>query len=173
MGKANPIPEKVVNYNVYDEGEKLVGISGEVTLPNLEAMAETISGAGILGEYQSITPGHFGSLTMDLVFRTLYDTSFKLMDPAGKTLTLRASQQSYDVSGGMDHRPLKIVLKVVPKGINLGKIAVGGSTDTTNTVEVLYIKITENGKVLLELDKLSFIFKLNGVDILAAVREQI
>lgn len=49
---SNPIPERVVNYNVYDDTEKLVGISGEIALPNFEAMTETISGAGIAGEYE-------------------------------------------------------------------------------------------------------------------------
>ena len=174
MSKVNPIPEKVVNFNVYDEGEKLVGVSGEVTLPNLEAMTETISGAGIAGEYESPTPGHFGSITTEIPFRTLYDSSFKLMVPGGRTITLRASQQSYDVAGGeIQHRGLKIVLKVMPKGLDLGKLAVGSPTDTKNSLEVLYIKIVENNKTLLELDKQNFKYIVNGVDILADVRDQI
>lgn len=170
----NPIPEKVVNFNVYNEGEKLVGVSGEVTLPNLEAMTETISGAGIAGEFESPTPGHFGSLTVEIPFRVLYDQSFKLMVPQGQTITLRASQQSYDVAGGeIQHRGLKVILKVIPKGIDLGKISVGGPTDTKNTLEILYIKIVENGVTLLELDKANFIYIVNGVDVLANVRAQI
>lgn len=174
MSKINPIPEKVVNFNVYDEGEKLVGVSGEVTLPNLEAMTETISGAGIAGEYESPTPGHFGSIAIEIPFRTLYDSSFKLTVPGGRTITLRASQQSYDVAGGeIQHRGLKIVLKVMPKGLDLGKLAVGSPTDTKNSLEVLYIKIIENNKTLLELDKQNFIFSVNGTDVLAAVRDQI
>ena len=32
----NPIPEKVVNYNVYNGANKLVGVSAEITMPNLE-----------------------------------------------------------------------------------------------------------------------------------------
>jgi len=172
--KVNPIPEKVVNFNVYDEGEKLVGVSGEVTLPKLEAMTETISGAGIAGEYESATPGHFGSITIDIPFRTLFDQSFKLMVSGGRTITLRASQQSYDVAGGeVQHRGLKIVLKVMPKGLDLGKLAVGSPTDTKNSLEVLYIKIVENNKTLLELDKQCFVFIVNGVDVLADVRDQI
>ncbi len=174
MPRVNPMPEKIVNYNVYNEGEKLVGVAGEVTLPNLEAMSETVSGAGILGEYDSITPGHFGSITVEIPFRTLYDTSFKLMKPGGQTITLRASQQSYDVAGGeIQHRGLKVVIKGMPKGIDLGKLAAGAPTDTKNTLEVLYIKIVENGKVLLELDKLNFIFIVNGEDILADVRSHL
>ncbi len=170
----NPIPEKVVNFNVYNEAEKLVGVSAEVTLPNLEAMTETISGAGIAGEFESPTPGHFGSLTVEIPFRVLYDQSFKLMVPQGQTITLRASQQSYDVAGGeIQHRGLKVILKVIPKGIDLGKLSVGGPTDTKNTLEILYIKIVENGVTLLELDKANFIYIVNGVDVLANVRAQI
>ena len=174
MANVNPIPEKLVNYNVYLGSEKLVGLAAEVTLPNLEAMSETISGAGILGEYDSPTPGHFGSLSIELTFRVLFDKSFKLLNPSGETLIFRASQQHYDVaSGQISHRGLKVTVKTLPKGVDLGKLAVGGATETKNTLEILYIKIEENGQTLLELDKLNFIYIVNGVDILANVRNQI
>jgi P2 family phage contractile tail tube protein len=170
----NSIPEKVVNYNVYLEGEKLVGVSGEVTLPNLEAMTETIGGAGIAGEFESATPGHFSSTQMEVPFRTILDPSFNLFTPEAKTLILRASQQSFDVSGGMvNHRGLKIILKVMPKGLDLGTMGVGKPTETKNTLEVLYIKIVEDGYTLLELDKLNFIFIVNGVDVFENIRDQI
>jgi len=168
------IPEKIVNYNVYDEGEKLVGITGEVTLPNFEAMAEEISGAGIAGSFESPTPGHFSSLEMEIPFRTVTNQSFRLAVPGGRTITLRASQQGYDVSGGqVNYRGLKITVRGLPKGYNLGTAAVGQPTNTTNTIEVLYIKVEENGKTMLELDKLNFIYIVNGVDVLADVRRQI
>jgi P2 family phage contractile tail tube protein len=170
----NPLPEKVVNFNVYSEGEKLVGVTGEVTLPNLEAMTETISGAGIAGEIESPTPGHFGSITIEIPFRIIYDKSFRLMVPEGQTITLRAAQQSYDVAGGtINYRGLKISLKVMPKNLNLGTLGVGTPTETTNALEVLYMKIDENDKTLLELDKINFIYVVNGVDVLKGVRELI
>lgn len=173
MPKVNPIPDKVVNFNVYNDEEKLVGVSGEITLPNLEAMSETISGAGIAGEFESPTPGHFGSITVEIPFRTLFDQSFKLAVPGGQTITLRGSQQTYDVAAGsFDYRALKITLKVIPKGIDLGKLSIGKPTDTKDTLEILYIKIEENGTTLLEYDKLNFIYIINGVDVLAKVREQ-
>lgn len=171
----NPIPEKVVNYNVYDEGEKLVGVTAEVTLPNLENMTEAISGAGLAGEFESPTPGHYGSIQIEIPFRTLNDPSFKLAVPGGRTLTLRAAQQSYDVSAGrLQHRGLKITLKVLPKGLDLGTLAVAKPTETKNTLEVVYIKIEEGEAgamtTLLELDKLNFICIINGVDVLEQVR---
>ncbi|PAD69942.1 hypothetical protein CHH83_05920 [Bacillus sp. 7586-K] len=171
---SNPIPEKVVNYNVYDDTEKLVGLTGEVTLPNLEALTETISGAGIIGEYESVTPGHFGSMTVEISFRTLFQKSFSLMRNRGRALVLRAAQQSYDVSSGkVNHRGLKITIKGMPKALNLGKLAVNGATETANTIEVLYIKIEENGKKLLEIDKLNAVCIIDGEDLLNSINKLI
>lgn len=171
---SNPIPERVVNYNVYDETNKLVGIAGEVTLPNFEAMTETISGAGIAGEYESAIPGHFASQTIEIPFRIILDQSFSLMKNSGRPIVLRAAQQSYDVAAGRtSNRPLKITIKYQSKGLNLGTLAVGGMTETTNTLEVLYIKIEENGKTLLEYDKLNFVFIVDGTDLLADIRRMI
>ena len=64
------IPEKINAYNVYKGGKKLIGISDEVTLPDFEAMTETISGAGVLGEIDSPAIGLFGSQEMEIPFRT-------------------------------------------------------------------------------------------------------
>lgn len=169
---SNPIPEKVVNFNVYNETEKLVGVAGEVTLPDFEAMTETVSGAGIAGEYESPTLGHFSSQEIEIPFRTLSDTSFNLMKNAGKSIVLRASQQSFDMAQGRrNERPLKITFRGIPKGLALGKIGVGAPTETTNRMEVLYIKIEENGKVLLEYDKLNFVYILAGEDLMANTRK--
>ena len=174
MGNVNPIPEKLVNFNVYQEGEKLVGVASEITLPTLEGMSETVSGAGIAGEFESATPGHFSSMTTEIAFKTLFDKAFKLMKPGGQTLTFRASQQFSDFAGNsIDFRPLKIVMKVLPKSVDLGKMAVSAKTETKNTLEVVYIKITENGNEILELDKVNFIYKINGEDILGPIQSQI
>ncbi|WP_313891122.1 phage major tail tube protein [Psychrobacillus sp.] len=171
---SNPIPDKVVNFNVYNDVDKLVGVAGEITLPDFESMTETVSGAGIAGEYESATPGHFSSQEIEIPFRTLSDTSFNLMKNAGKALVFRAAQQSYDVAQGKTNiRPLKVTVRGMPKGLSLGKLSVGAPTETTNKLEVLYIKIEEAGKVLLEFDKLNFVFIVNGTDLLAEIRNAI
>lgn len=171
---SNPIPEKVVNYNVYDDTEKIVGVASEVTLPSLEAMSETISGAGILGEYESPTPGHFSSITIEIPFRTLMDKSFNLLKNKGRSIVLRAAQQSYDTAQGkISQRGLKITVRGIPKSLELGKLAVGAPTESKNVMEILYIKIEENGRILLELDKLNFVYVVDGEDMLADVRNLI
>ena len=69
---AKTLPEVINNYNVYDDrANRLIGISGEVELPNFEAMTETLSGSGILGEVEDPVTGHFSSMTMKIPFSSL------------------------------------------------------------------------------------------------------
>lgn len=170
----NLIPEKVVNYNLYNNTEKLIGVNAEVTIPNLEPLTETVAGAGLLGEWESVSQGHFGSLALEIGFRHIGSQAFALQEMKDRMLVLRAAQQSYDVSSGVtQHRGLKISMKGQPKGINPGKIAANANTETTVVYEVVYLKIEEDGKVLLELDKLNFVYILNGFDQLSGIRNLI
>lgn len=173
MSQTN-IPDKIINFNVYNEAEKLLGVSGEITLPDFESISETLSGAGILGEIESPTPGHFGSQEIEIPFRTLTQSSMKLLEHENNTFIFRAAQQSRSIQDNKTViRPLKIITKGALKGINLGKLSVGGQTETTVKQEIYYIKVEENGETLLELDKLNFIYIVNGVDKLADVRNAI
>lgn len=166
------IPTKVYDYTVYDENEKLLGITGEVTLPTLEATTSTLSGAGMLGEVEAVNIGHFGSTSVELTMKTLFQKSFDFLTYSGKSLILRAAQESVN-NGVIGHRALKITMKWSPKGLDLGKLATGAQTESKNTLEVFYIKIEENGKELLELDKFNYVYRVNGVDQLSAIKKML
>ena len=43
---------KVNLYNVYNKGNRLIGVDEEVTLPDFETMTETLAGPGIGGEIE-------------------------------------------------------------------------------------------------------------------------
>ena len=64
-----------------------------------------------------------------------------------------------------------MVVAGVPKTTELGKLDVGTTSDTKTTLEVNYIKVTIDGKDVLELDKFNYICSIGGVDYLAEVRE--
>lgn len=171
------IPERLVGYNLYDtteKNEKLVGAQAEAELPSFEAITSQLSGAGILGEIENPNPGHFGSMTLPITFRTVSQESTKLFAPGSKSVTLRADQSSYDVAGGkILHRPLKVVVVGRAKSFETGKAKAGDPTDTKVTLEIIYIKIELDGFTLIELDKFNYIFVVNGVDYLADVRNNI
>ena len=52
MATGNKVPERLVNFRVYNEGNDLLGVA-TVDLPSIEAMSDTVSGAGIAGEVES------------------------------------------------------------------------------------------------------------------------
>ena len=171
---ANQVPEKLINFKVYDDTDEIVGISGDITLPNFEAQAEAIGGAGIAGEFESVTLGHFGSQTIEIPFRTLLKKSFNLMSNRGRSIVLRGAQQVYDTAlGRSEPKKIKITLRGQPKGLNLGTFAVGQATNSSNTMEILYIKVEVEDEVVLEFDKLNYIFFINGTDILKEIRDML
>ncbi len=166
---------KINAYNVYSAGRKFVGISDEVTLPDFEALTETLSGAGILGEIDEPLLGHFGASEIEIPFRTMDDDMFKLVNQQSAVdLTLRMSTQAIDQSKmSTDFLPSRIVIKGKNKALTGGSVKQGAGTKSSVKVEILYILIEVNKKKKFELDKLNFVYKVNGVDLLKKVRAQV
>lgn len=174
MANTAGIPEKLTNFNLYNyDGslEKQVGITGEVSLPTLEALTETISGAGILGEYDSVTPGHFGPTEIEIPYRLVGQQSLALAKNKVTTLIMRGAMQNTDISSSeIKQEQLKVMLKGTSKGITLGKAGIAKQMETTGKLEILYIKMEVAGFTILELDKQNFVFIVNGEDQLAEIK---
>lgn len=165
------VPEKLIGFRVYKDSTDYIGIA-DVTLPSLEAMTETVSGAGIVGEVDSPTLGHMSSMETALNWRTLEKSNIELAAPDGVQLDMRGAQQVYDSSTGkFVVRPVKIFLNGIPKNTELGKLEVGTTTDTVNTLETTYLKVDIDNETVLEYDKYNYIYTVGGNDYLQAVRE--
>lgn len=169
------IPEVMNNYNVYnDRAKRLIGISGEVELPELEAITDTVEAAGVLGEVEDPVTGQFSSAKIKIPFSNLYEDIFTLMDTTNPPqLTLRGSMQVMNSStGGTDYVPVKIVVRGKATTSSLGKLVKGKKGEPEIELEILYIKVMINNRTTLELDKLNFKFAINGKDMLAKIRSQ-
>lgn len=168
------IPGVINNFNLYLKGTALVGLTGEVQLPDFEGMTETLSGPGILGEIEEVIIGQFGDMEIEIPFRVLDDDTFKLMSPTSALdLTLRASEQ-YTVkkTGAIDYKGMRVVVRGRQKKLTSGTIKLGGAMDAKVTVGITYIMIEQNGKKKIELDKLNGVYKVNGKDLLAKIKKQ-
>ena len=171
----NVIPEVLNHFNVYnDSAKKLIGISGELELPEMEAITDTLEGSGVLGEIEDPVTGQFSSMKMKIPFAVLYEDMFSIMNTTKPPqLTLRASMQCMDPSTGeTGYYPVKIVVRRKASTSNMGKVVKGKKMEPEVELEILYIKIQINNKTVLELDKLNFKYVLNGVDMLAKIRSQ-
>lgn len=171
---ANEIPSIISNFNVYRSGNRLVGVTTEITLPDLDYTTATLSGAGLAGETEVPVLGHFPSISMDIPFAILYDDTFSLLAMNGEQLTLRGNIQRYDASTGqMLNQSMRLIVGGIPKGLKPGKMAVGSTMDSSASLEVTYLKIEIGGQEKLELDKFNYVYKVNGVDLLAEAKQNI
>ena len=166
------IPSKINSYNVYNDAERLIGVGDEVTLPDFEALAETISGAGILGELDAPTVGHFSNMEMEIPFRVLDREATDMLDMTKAVrLTLRAAQQALTVEGDTEFRSMRVVVRGKSATLAMGSVQNANPMESSVTLNVSYILIEVDGTTLVELDKINPTFKVNGVDLLQKVRE--
>ncbi|MGL5512949.1 MAG: phage major tail tube protein, partial [Sporomusa sp.] len=155
-------------------GSALIGVSGEVKLPDFDSVTEKLSGPGILGEIETAIIGSYGSQEQEITFRILDDDIFSFMDPTQVVdLTLRGSQQ-YTVksTGTIDYRGMRVAVRGRKKKFQPGTVKQGGTMDATLTLELTYILIEIDGNKKVELDKLNNVFKINDKDVLSKIRSQ-
>lgn len=167
----NQVPEKLINFRVYEDGVDLLGIA-DVELPSLEAMTETVKGAGIAGEVESPALGHYGSMTCKINWRTVVKPTAHLAAPRAHNLDFRGASQVYDAATG-EYRvqALKVTVRCTPKTTEFGKLDVGTTSDASNEFEVFYLKVSIDGRTIVEIDKYNYICIINGVDYMRKVRE--
>lgn len=168
------IPEVVNGYNVYNNlAQALIGISGEIPLPDFEALTATMSGAGLLGEIDDPVVGQFKSSELEIPFRTLYSSCFELMDTnTPLSLTIRGSEQGTDSkTGSTVMTQIRIVVKGKFKGLSGGKLKIGEGTESKVKLETWYILYEIGGKKMLELDKFNSVYVVNGKDMLEQVNK--
>lgn len=166
------IPTKINRYNVYNRGNRLLGMGDELTLPSFEASTETVSGAGILGEIDDPTVGYFGNQEMEIPFRILDNEATDMLDMTKAVqLEIRGAAQTTDSEGDIEYQGVRVVVRGRSNKFTPGKLKAGNPMDTSITLSILYILIELDGVSVLELDKLNEVFKINGNDILAKVKE--
>ena len=168
------IPDKNIDFKVYDSSSsELYGIA-EVTLPDFEAMSEELSGAGMSGAVETPVLGHFGSMTCSFKWRTITKEATALMAQKAHQLDLRGSCQSYDSEKGViESYPVKLTVKAIPKKFGLGSFNVGKSGDGESEFELTYIKMLVDNEEVVELDKYNYIFRVHGTDYLESVRKDL
>ena len=166
----NEIPEKLISFRVYQSGNDLLGVA-DAELPSLEYMSETVKGAGVAGEVESPTIGHFGKMSLKLNWRTVTKPLIFLAKPIAHALDLRGAIQTYDASSGeYKITPLRVAVRALPKKAELGKMEMNSSGNGSNEFEVIYIKIDLDGETLAEIDKYNYICNIGGTDYLTEVR---
>lgn len=173
MEGSNRVPERLINYRVYNDNNVLLGIA-TVDLPEIQAMSDTVSGAGIAGEVDSPVLGHFQAMSATFNWRTIEKAALELAKQQAHHLEIRGSQQRYDTaSGKLLSFPARVVMRAIPKNFSLGSFEPGSTTDSSTEFEVVYLKIYVEDKEVVEIDKYNFISKFGDTDALETVRQDL
>lgn len=170
----NYIPEKINDFNVYHEGNLMIGTGSSMDLPEVAMKSSDVDGTGVNGTIDSPTIGQFESMEQEIPFNTLYSSAMGLLSPLNSVdLTFRAAQQVYDKAGGYVFKGLRVVERGRVKKFKPGKIEKGEGMEATVTLELTYLYIEVADEPMLEIDKLNGVYKRAGVDMLAGVRSLI
>ncbi|MCL2107813.1 MAG: phage major tail tube protein [Oscillospiraceae bacterium] len=164
------VNESIINFAVYSDKINFLGMA-DVELPELSNMTAQISGAGIGGEYESVIMGHLQAMTLKLNFRTLTKEAVVLYEQRNHQIDLRVAQQDKDtVAGQPQVTGVKHIMVVQPKKLHPGKVNPASSADASGEYAVTYWATFIDGKKVLEIDILNFIFFINDTDYLRDVR---
>ena len=138
----------------------------------MRAMTSTTSGNGILGEYEAIILGHYGSMEQEVPFRCINEDYFKMVSPSKAVeLTLRgAIQQSEKDTMNAGEVGMRVVFRGRCKKIAIGTVKQREQMGSSIALELTYIMVEMGGKEKVCLDKINGIFRVNGEDQLAGIR---
>jgi P2 family phage contractile tail tube protein len=85
----------------------------------------------------------------------------------------RAGIQHYDPSCKVSIQAWRFVMRILPKGFDLGKLEVGTKETVVVTAAVTYIKGVLDGNEVFEKDKVNMIDRVLGNDYATAIRQAI
>lgn len=168
-------PEVINNFRVYNDEARVMGTTGEVNIAKLQAMTATVSGAGILGEYNTAVVGMFQSMAQEIPFRMIDRDYFNMLNSGEQSkIVLRSSVQQRNRAAGntLSTQAMRFVFRGHPTEANFGTIKIGDLMNASITLELTYLLAEIGGETMLELDKLNSVYKVNGKDLLADIMKQ-
>jgi len=164
-------PQTIVTYHVYYGGEEnnMLGIV-EAELPNIQSMTQEMKGAGLAGTIDVPVIGHSQAMTCKFTWRTATDDIKKLIPQVPHELELYAGVQSLDDTvAKFELTKQKITMLVIPKGINLGKLATAELQNVETEFSVYQLKWWFGNTMLCDIDILNGKFEVGGIDKYAEV----
>lgn len=158
------VDETMIGFAVYEDAVEYLGIS-EVTPPEISNITTEIEGAGINGKYETSILGQVEPMTLSMNFRVITRNAVKLFEPRRHNITLMGAQQKQDpTKGNVGVVKVRHEAVIVPKKLNLGKMATATAADVSGEYAVMYWSTYIDGKKMLEIDPLNYVYYVNGQD---------
>lgn len=169
------IPERTVNFNVYDVGTNSLLCCATVDMPEITFSTDEVSGSGIMGKYESPTLGSVESLKLTLNYRVIDESMFQLLKQKKVELDLRQAIQVQDSMTG-EYGSVGFTMSVLacpPHSLTLGSVEPGAKNDSKVELEVKALTIWLDGEEQLAIDKNNYILRIDGEDQLQKIKQDL
>lgn len=162
---------QTTNFEIYYEGQRVpIGI-GSLDLPEIVYKSNTLTGAGIAGDVDMPTQGMTESMELTINWRSIHGDLTQLAAQRAHDLSCRSAQHIYDAgTGNMRAQAIRIDVRGIPKNMTLGKFEQASETESKSVLEIIYLKLSVDNDVKVEIDKFNYIHTVNGTDWLADTR---
>lgn len=171
MSGVNVVPSHLNNFEFYLNGIKKPGVA-DITLPNVEAKTNTLTGAGISGDIDIPVTGHTNNMSTEINFRITDETALELGEVRAYDFEFFGAAEVYDAgTGEYKAKSIRVMMRLLPTSVELGKLAPAETMDTKLTGSVIYLKVSVDGVTKIEIDKLNYIYIVNGTDYLGKIRK--
>lgn len=166
--------EQTVAYRIYYKGTDYLG-TATIELPQIQQMNETLSGAGIAGEIENPTIGITQAMSVKLTFTSVTPEFSKILNWTDTALweCYVSEQVSDDATSVRASVPYQINFLGRAKSASLGTLEQGKKHGNEVEMEVTRLEVLLEDAEKILIDKLNFIYRIDGEDLLAPVRAQI
>jgi hypothetical protein len=164
-------PLLTAQFNIFiNGGKKLLGVA-DCVFPNMEAITETVTGAGIMGELEVPSTGQFSAMRFTMNFRSLIGEPDELVVGKPYHFDARTAQSFEDTTTydqGITPERLSVMGPIMV--INQGNRAPNSPWDATIEVSIRRMEKYVNGQLKISYDIHNGIYSVGGNDIYSQVR---
>lgn len=164
---------KLVNANVYVNGNSFLGRAEEVTLPAIKAKTVEHKALGMVGVLE--LPAGIEKLEAKIKWSSLYpEVLGNAANPYNPVqLQIRGSLETYNAMGRIAEVPVQCFMTATFKTFPGIGIKHQDPAEVETELAVSYYKMVIDGRDIVEVDVFSNIWKVEGEDILAAYKANI
>jgi uncharacterized protein len=164
---------RITNANVYVNGENLLGMCEEVTVPRPKAIMSDHKGLGMVGRGEF--PSGLDKIEAKFKWASLYEAPERLL---GTPFTVNLYQvrghiETYGATGVVGVGAAVFLLSGPCKDMGELKFMRHDNVDVTTTVAIYQVEEYLNGRQIFKYNLLSNELIVNGIDVLAPFRANV
>lgn len=167
------LPSKLKNMNLFNDGNSYLSIAKTVTLPKLARKMEAYRGGGMDGSVKVDLGGSDDGLQIEWILGGLdliVLRQYGAVKVDGVQLRWAGAYQRDD-DGQVT--AVEIIGRGRHEEIDMGDAQPGEDTEHKISTALTYYKLSIDGREVIEIDNLNFIYKVDGKDLLAEQRKAI